>query len=379
MIGDVDVMANQESNVRILKGFLFELAILHMLLVNGFKRVPLDSSKKDHDARAVMSRKCFIELKGRGGWHQIDCPCDLNYTSPFMFPIRLLGEVKFTQNKVSKRVIESYIGVLKDIQENYFVANPDLVIDSKPNRFLEVGCIFSANGFNAQAENLAYTHGIKTISYENNVVVDRIKQCIERLVNENIDPNNVTDAGQLLRDELNIFFERMHSSEYNYPLYVLNMDSFIRYALRKVLIGNYEENLIRLADSISSIKGSFIATTPEGLLLHFVGEQEFPEELFYDSDYAKFRIHIQQESEDGHAYYLAFRGDHALQRRFYFSPPAVLKNAIDKNWAKVLDVKKQFLYKLVVHKIINGLHRTLVLELDYEWIWEKSREYGVKN
>ena len=149
-------MANQESNVRILKGFLFELAILHMLLANGFGRVPLDFSKKAHDARAVMTRKNFIELKGRGGWHQIDCPCDLNYTSPFMYPIRLLGEVKFAQNKVSKRVIESYIGVLKDIQENYFVANPDLVIDSKPNRFLEIGCIFSANGFNAQAENLAY-------------------------------------------------------------------------------------------------------------------------------------------------------------------------------------------------------------------------------
>lgn len=68
MIGDVDVMANQESNLRILKGFLFELAILHMLLANGFRRVPLDSSKKDHNARTVMTRKNFIEFKGRGGW-----------------------------------------------------------------------------------------------------------------------------------------------------------------------------------------------------------------------------------------------------------------------------------------------------------------------
>lgn len=117
MIGDTNRMANQESKLRILKGFLFEIAILHMLLANGFSRVPLDSSKEASDARAVMSRKYFIEFKGRGGWHQIDCPCDLNYTSPFMFPIRLLGEVKFTQNKVSKRVVESYIGVIKDIQD----------------------------------------------------------------------------------------------------------------------------------------------------------------------------------------------------------------------------------------------------------------------
>lgn len=280
MIGDTNRMANQESKLRILKGFLFEIAILHMLLASGFRRVPLDSSKKALDARAVMTRKNFIELKGRGGWHQIDCPCDLNYTSPFMYPIRLLGEVKFTQNKVSKRVIESYIGILKDIQENYFVANTDLVIASRPNRYLEVGCIFSANGFNAQAENLAYTHGIKTISYENNVVVDRIKQCIERLVKENIDPDNVTAAGQILRDELNIFFEPIHGSDYNSQIYILNIDSFVNYALRKVLIGDYEENLISLVDSISSIKGSFIGTTPEGLLLHFVGEQEFPEEFF---------------------------------------------------------------------------------------------------
>lgn len=374
MLGVIVVMASQESEVRILKGILFEFAILHMLFANGFRKILLDSSKKNSDARAVMSRGNFIELKGRGGWHQIDCPCDLNYSSPFMFPIRLLGEVKFTQTKVSKRVVESYIGVLKDIQENYFVANPDLVIDSKQNRFLEVGCIFSANGFTSQAENLAYTHGIRTISYENNIVVDRIKLSIERLVKDNVDPSNVTNAGRLLLTELNRFFGFAYSFDHIYPIYSKRVDSFLNYSLRRVLIGNYEKNLINLLDSIGSIKDSFIATTPEGLLLHFVGEQEFPEELFLGSDYAQYRIHIHEykEKKDSYAYYLAFSGDSGLQRKFYFSPPDVLKNAIDQNWDKVLDVKKRFLYKLVVHKTINRLHRTLVLELDYEWVVKKA-------
>lgn len=284
------------------------------------------------------------------------------------------SEVKFTQTKVSKRVVESYIGVLKDIQENYSVANPDLVIDSKQNRFLEVGCIFSANGFTSQAENLAYAHGIRTISYENNIVVDRIKLSIERLVKDNVDPSNVADAGRLLLTELNRFFGFAYSLDHIYPIYSKRVDPFIDYSLRRVLIGNYEKNLINLLDSIGSIKDSFIATTPEGLLLHFVGEQEFPEELFLGSDYAQYRIHIHEykEKKVSYAYYLVFSGDSGLQRKFYFSPPDVLKNAIDQNWDKVLDVKKRFLYKLVVHKTINRLHRTLVLELDYEWVLKKA-------
>ena len=81
-----------------IRGYLFEMAILHLLLNNGFSRVSSNkTSKKDKNQvnRVRENRPFFVELRGRGGWHQIDCPCDYSILSPFMYPIRLIGEVKY--------------------------------------------------------------------------------------------------------------------------------------------------------------------------------------------------------------------------------------------------------------------------------------------
>ena len=108
-----------------------------------------------------MNRANFVELKGRGGWHQIDCPFDYDGFIPFLYPVRLLGEAKFLQKEVQKNSIRSFIGVLKDIQENYFV--DDSLTDSMVRgRRMELGAFFAANGFNPEAEKLAYAHGIRT-------------------------------------------------------------------------------------------------------------------------------------------------------------------------------------------------------------------------
>ena len=365
-------MGASETKTRILKGLLFEIAILQMLLDNGFSQIPLDNSD-----RAIMSRKNFIELKGRGGWHQIDCPCDWQYCSPFMYPIRLLGEVKFTKKKVDKAVVRQYIGVLKDIQENYFVENPELVLERNVKRVLEIGCIFSAYGFNRQAESLAYAHGIKTISYENNVVVDRIKRYIEKLVQENVVPGNDARDKKLLRKSINSYLARNHmidcvaQSECNGQMGCIEAD------IRNILSGDYEDNLHGFLDSVNAVEGSFIATTPEGLLLHFVGEQKFPEDMFEHTDNAKYRIHIEKsEANSEGSYYLVIITEKTESGKFYFAPPEVLKEAIEENWIKVLDIKQEFLYKLVLHKKIKGLQRTLVLELDNEWVLQKRREYS---
>ena len=150
-----------------LKGYLFEIVIMELLRKNQFNNINVASEPGD---RVRENRAGFIEFKGRGCWHQIDCPCDYNKFIPFSYPLRLLGEVKFYKKPLSKEHIREYIGVLKDIQENYFVADGIDIQNFYPRK-LEIGVYFSANGFQEEAEKLAYAHGIRTISYRNNHLI----------------------------------------------------------------------------------------------------------------------------------------------------------------------------------------------------------------
>lgn len=70
--------------------------------------------------RVRETREGFVEVRGRGCWHQIHCYFDYKYMIPFTYPIRMIGEAKFYTKRLSKRHIRSLIGVLKDIQEYYY-------------------------------------------------------------------------------------------------------------------------------------------------------------------------------------------------------------------------------------------------------------------
>ena len=84
-----------------LKGYLFEIVILELLRKNNFYEVNVAREPRD---RVREDRPGFIEFKGRGCWHQIDCPCDYSELIPFMYPIRLLGEVKYYKKPLEKSI-----------------------------------------------------------------------------------------------------------------------------------------------------------------------------------------------------------------------------------------------------------------------------------
>ena len=48
---------------------------------------------------------------------------------------------------------------------------------------MEVGAFFSAEEFSKSAEELAYAHGIKTIPYNDNIVVKEIKDIVIKHAN----------------------------------------------------------------------------------------------------------------------------------------------------------------------------------------------------
>lgn len=180
-----------------LRGYIFEIAIFELLLKNGFSAINVATEPRE---RVREIREGFVELKGRGCWHQIDCPCEYQRPIPFSYPLRLIGEVKFYKSPLEKKYIREFIEVIKDIQENYFVADGMNSRDFYARK-MEVGVYFSANGFQEEAEKLAYAHGIKTISYANNYLINRIKNLVEIFIYSRKTQQNQAIRRHFLMDE----------------------------------------------------------------------------------------------------------------------------------------------------------------------------------
>lgn len=378
-------------NRGIIKGELFEIAVLHLLLQNDFSKIQVRANGKELAPERVReTRERFIELKGRGEWHQIDCPCEYDFVSPFMYPIRLIGEVKYHNKPIDKEDIREFIGVLKDVSENYFVPadigkkNFHMLL---PCRYLEVGVFFSAVGFTRSAELLAYAHGIKMISYENNFLINNIKKSIDKFEKS----TRYSNYNKHRRDIFRYIDQRLkeNSGAFYYD------DSFFGSSQN-------ERNLVYKLDCLineflycfSSIKSNFFVTTHEGIMLHFLGDGSFPDGLFINEDEAFCQIHYDNITDEPNelflydeldrrarkkkkpsapkkyaAWYLTINGDEQ-KTKFYFTPPQMLLEALDLDAEKLLDEKETIFKRLSFRRAINGQQRNLTLKIDKRWLRE---------
>lgn len=333
-----------------LRGYLFEIIVMELLLKNQFSEINVAAELND---RVREVRPGFIEFKGRGCWHQIDCPCDYNKLVPFSYPLRLLGEVKFYKSHLSKEHIREYIGVIKDIQENYFVADGVNPRDFYPRK-MEIGVYFSANGFQEEAEKLAYAHGIKTVSYENNFLINRLKYLVEELEKNYL-------SVRCLKDNIWNAFRRefIDAIRYGYP------DNHAGH--HPYTADGYGEIVEEIRQTLVSIRSSFIATTATGVFLHFVGGTDFPDELFRYSDEGRCRIYYDIDNFRNRYFWMEITGDD-LRRRFYFTPPESLDFASVFGNEIVLNEKERIFRTLNVNINLNGISRSLTLHLDQDWL-----------
>ena len=109
------------------------------------------------------------------------------------------------------------------------------------------------------------------------------------------------------------------------------------------------------------------------MLLHFLGEEPFPEELFSQSDEARCRVRYVLTGQETR-FYLVFSGDER-ERRFYFTPPDSLSEAALFG-GNVLDEKERHLKVLHTQIMIKGLRRSLDIKLDQDWL-EARRELNM--
>lgn len=339
-----------------IRGYLFEIVILQLLENNGFSSI-----KETQRGRVKIDRKNFVELKGRGTWHQIDCPMNCNFTIPFMYPIRLLGEVKFYSGQINKDKIREYIGVMKDIQENYFGLKN---VTKLPQRFIEVGAYFSANGFSSEAELLAYAHGIKTLSYKNNHIINDIKNIIEKLEMYHIDYDKI--SGDRFSEFMQTLSDFFSGNDVENSTYYEILDDFLEDNYKDLL-----KNLYKLV--VEKIKASFVGYSDTGFSLHFISEEEFPEYLFRNTDIAECKIYFDEimktnnTKKNEYSFYIVFSDD-PDSKKFYFTPPEILLNSVKKSGKELLEQKGKVFNNVHVNIVIKDIKRNLTLRIDNKWM-----------
>lgn len=340
------------------KGYLFEAVVRAILARNGWSLM-----QNGHSSRYKKSSNYNIELRGRGTWHQIDSPCIFKHHIPFTYPLRLIVEAKCHKHPVSKAYIRSFIAVIKDISENYFVdpSNPRPSVEQ--TRYSDIGAFFSASGFNREAINLAYAHGIRTISYRTNPLFVPINEILDMLAEGLIGTRLIVKAGGA-----NAFVYRMEK--------FLLGDEEVDTLIDHNGIGNefvlYHVNALR--EKMYNIKSSLIGSTVGGGLLNLLGEHSFPDELFERRDTRLCRVFYENRNNNGLPMWLEITDD-PQRRRFYFDVPLGLEEVIASGGA-VLDAKRKYFSSIQVYREINNVGRSLNLAIDQAWINElKQREH----
>ena len=100
----------------------------------------------------------------------------------------------------------------------------------------------------------------------------------------------------------------------------------------------------QLAGELEAIHTSFFASTATGVMVHFLGAETFPEELFTATDTARCRVRLEMTEGNRRAYYLQFAEDEQ-ERRFYFAPPEGIQEQQLYGWEqKKGDERERILY-----------------------------------
>lgn len=174
------------------RGYLFEEIVKMLFKHKGFSNV-----KSAH-------------LRGRGAKHQIDVLTFLDIPTPFINKMRIICEVKAyaPTTKISLPQVRSFVGVIKDISENYFV-DPNKRL---PERYTDVGVFFATNQFSEPAQHFAWAHNISLVSFheysEWQNAVDSIDDFLSTLTSTHMKGMSIENLTESFRQWL--------ESEYSY-------------------------------------------------------------------------------------------------------------------------------------------------------------------
>jgi hypothetical protein len=159
-----------------LKGYFLEEILAYLIRNTGY-RLLVDPVQ---DERELAKRGNGLVVQGRGGVHQVDVLGQLIWIPAFTFPIRLFVEAKCRRRKTGLPEIRNAVGVVDDINQNYFPirAGSKRLIKRYSYRY----ALFSTSGFTATAVDYAIAHQVSLIDL-GGPDFDDLRRLLEDLAN----------------------------------------------------------------------------------------------------------------------------------------------------------------------------------------------------
>jgi len=163
-----------------LKGYILEEAIAYLLRNAGYKLL-IDESQ---DPDELNNGSNGLEIKGRGGNHQVDVLGELNWIPAFTFPVRLIIEAKHRSDPTYIDVIRESVGVINDVNNKYNFKTSDKL---PPKQYNYLYSVFSTSSFSSGAVDYGLAHQISLIDMNIDVYNDlfsAIDEISQRLLEE---------------------------------------------------------------------------------------------------------------------------------------------------------------------------------------------------
>ncbi len=283
------------------RSYLFFCVCEHLLKKGGFAPARYCD---EEGIRALREYGC--EVRGRSQWHDVDGVYVFLAATPFMQPLRLCVEARFFDRKLGKTYIREFMGKMQDIGEAYLREEDPLL--SHRRQYRNQGVYFSMNGFTAEAEELAAAHGIQTISYAAQPLMEPLYRCI-------------VDAARWIQEHVRFETpEKMSRFMTDVRRLLIADDKQAALALQS----QFGDELLMLADEIilalSELKTSLLITNNHGIYLHALSKEEFPLSSFMHTDEGVCQIHMEKRGRRRFHYFTV----NDSIRRFYFTRPSFL-------------------------------------------------------
>jgi hypothetical protein len=247
-------------------------------------------------------------------------------------------------------VVRNFVGVLKDVSENYFVEDrQDIDRTMLSKRYTDCGAIFSVSGFTKAAQKYAYAQNVFLVSYENNLVIKEFREIIDVLSSDLV---KYVPPKKLSKRRLSRWFKEALTSRHQ--------ESLGKYIKDKEGI---ENSLEKLRSTLNGVNTSAVGVARGIYPIHLLSRDKIPKDLFIRADDAYFRVTYYRTELGGH-YFEIFPSD-MPQTKFYFTIPEVI---LSKYRDSMKRFKSEFLEWIDVPVKLDHIRRILRFNLDKEWL-----------
>lgn len=350
------------------KGYLLESVLAKLLKVNGYDLVTSTDNEDNVDNEIVNLPRNGLNVKGRGGYHQFDSLGTFRITPPFVYPIRLFLEAKFySSNKVGIDRVRMGIGILQDVNTNYFTV--DMTEQKlKLPKYNYNYAIFSTSGFTGDAQRLALAHKIYLMDLSSGYykwIKDFINQIVDRLFS--LYSANSDDISSSIFNNFKVDFSSWVNN--------LSLNQLYRW-----FDFNIQQSVVNeFVNKMQNVRSIYIASTKSSQIIALIpdNDDEFRNSLLINPHQ---KVTITWNENENDVWIVRPNGNY-VQYRLTFQLPSIIRDYIFNNsvnqYESAYDEKTRSFGMLSFIAYLDGENPTLcTLEFDEEETKRRVERYN---